>query len=624
MLKDKNNAKFAALLTPIAEEDLQVSDALKTELEGFYNEFGTKFQTGKVITGKVVSKDNNGILVSIDYKSDGLIPNYEFSDYELKKIIPNETIEVMLDRLEDKNGMVILSYQKAKALKAWDKIATLAAADEPVTGVVTHKVKGGLSVDVGIPAFLPGSQVDIQRVSDFDQFVGQDVTCKILKVNKKRGNIIVSRRKYIEEQRTEDKKKALETIQEGQVLQGIVKNITSYGVFIDVGGIDGLLHITDMSWGRIAHPSELVKIGSTINVKVIAFDKKHEKISLGMKQLTPNPWENVNTLYPVGSKAKGRISSITDYGLFVEVEKGVEGLVHISEISWTERISNLSKHYNVGDTIEALVVALDKDNRRMSLSIKQMSEDPWKAVADKFKIGDKITGKISNITDFGLFVQLLEGVDGLVHISDLSWTDHVAHPSDKYKKGDMVDAIILAIDIDNRKVSLGIKQLEKDPWANVANEYTVGSIVEGTVSKITTFGAFIKLATGIEGLVHISELAESSVAKVEDVLKVGQVEKFKVIKVSPEERKLGLSLRALKEPAKPAEGLEKTPEQVREVQEKAMQQQRERAQKMQAQLKASSKPKEPTQIKTSLQQALEEHAAKMKNLENKEDKKEDK
>ncbi len=588
------------------EEALKIEESLQKELAEYYDEFGVKFQVGKIVSGRVVSKDSGGVLVSIDYKSDGLIPNFEFSDYELKKITVGEPIEVMLDRLEDKNGMVILSYQKAKALKAWDKIAELAEKDEPVTGVVTHKVKGGLSVDVGIPAFLPGSQVDVQRVTDFDGFVGQEVTCKILKINKKRGNIIISRRKYIEEQRTEDKKKALETIQDGQVLQGIVKNITSYGVFIDVGGIDGLLHITDMSWGRIAHPSELVKIGSTIPVKVIAFDKKHEKISLGMKQLTPNPWENVNTKYPIGSKVSGRISSITDYGLFVEVEKGVEGLVHISEISWTERISNLSKHFTVGQTIEALVVALDKDNRRMSLSIKQMSEDPWKAVGEKFKVGDKITGKITNITDFGLFVQLLDGVDGLVHISDLSWTDHIAHPGDKYKKGDSVDAIVLAIDIDNRKVSLGIKQLEKDPWANVANEYAVGSIVEGTVSKITSFGAFVKLPTGIEGLVHISELSNNEVSKVEDILKVGQVEKFKVIKVSAEDRKLGLSLRALTEPK---------PEAKAATQEKQPEQREERAprpQQQRSEPRVAAKPKDQPQPKGTLQQALEEHAARLK------------
>jgi len=456
MLKDKLNRFSDILNNNLHDEELIVDDASKQIIGQMFEDFEAKFKVGRVITGRVVLKDNSGLLVSIDYKSDGLIPAYEFSEYELKKFKPNDEVEVMLDRLEDENGSVILSYQKAKAIKAWDKIAELATKDEPVTGVVTHKVKGGLSVDVGIPAFLPGSQVDVQRVSDFDQFVGQEVTCRILKVNKKRGNVILSRRKFIEDQRSEDKKKALETIQDGQVLQGIVKNITSYGVFVDIGGIDGLLHITDMSWGRIGHPSELVRIGDTITVKVISFDKQHEKISLGMKQLTPNPWEEIDKRYPIATKVKGRVSSITDYGLFVEVEKGIEGLVHISEISWTERINNLSKHFNLGDEIEAVVVALDKDNRRMSLSVKKLSDDPWKAVAEKFKPGEKINGKITNIADFGLFVQLLEGVDGLVHISDISWTEHIAHPADKYKKGDMVDAVVLSIDAANRKVSLGI------------------------------------------------------------------------------------------------------------------------------------------------------------------------
>ena len=444
---------------------------------------------------------------------------------------------------------MVLSYQKAKSIKAWDKITELAESDKPVRGVVTHKVKGGLSIDIGIPAFLPGSQVDIQRVTDFDQFVGQEVECKILKVNRKRGNVIVSRRKYLEEQRMEDKKKALEVLEEGQVVQGIVKNITNYGAFVDVGGVDGLLHITDMSWGRISHPSELVKIGDTISVKIISFDKKHEKISLGMKQLSKNPWDEVEEKYTVGSKIKGRISSITDYGLFVEIEKGIEGLVHISEISWTERITNLSKHFKVNQEIEVAVVAVTKENRRMSLSIKQLAEDPWKAVSENFKIGDKIKGSITNITDFGLFVQLYDGVDGLVHVSDISWIEHITHPNDKFKKGDKVEAIILAMDIPSKKISLGIKQLENDPWGTIEKDYPVGKIVEGVVSKITNFGAFIKLPSGIEGLVHISEISSKEPEKADEVLKVGQKESFKVIKVNRDERKLGLSLKAIKEPA---------------------------------------------------------------------------
>ncbi|MBY0352971.1 30S ribosomal protein S1 [Candidatus Babeliales bacterium] len=607
MVRDNQKMISSRWSAELIEDEFQLNDAQKAELTELYDDISNKFKVGKVIKGKVIAKENNGVLVNIDYKSDGLIPQYEFSDYELKGLQSGTEIDVLLDRLEDEGGCVVLSYQKAKALKAWDNITDLATSDEPVRGVVTHKVKGGLSVDVGIPAFLPGSQIDIQRVTDFDQFVGQEVTCKILKVNKKRGNVIISRRKYIEEQRFEDKKKALETIQEEQVLQGIVKNITSYGVFVDVGGIDGLLHITDMSWGRIAHPSEMVRIGDTITVKVISFDKMHEKISLGMKQLTPNPWEHVAAQYPLHSNIKGKISSITDYGLFIEVEKGVEGLVHISEISWTERINNLSRYFHVGQEIEALVVALDKDNRRMSLSIKQLNEDPWKTVADKFKIGDKIHGKITNITDFGLFVQLLDGVDGLVHISDISWTDHVSHPSERYQKGSMVDAVILSIDPDNRKVSLGIKQLENDPWTTVESEYKVGTMIQGTVSKITNFGAFVKLPTGIEGLVHISELSESDVQKVEDIIKVGETKEFRIIKVSPEERKLGLSLKPEKVKSAPTEEERREEAAVEKIQAKkaaaAAEQKAPRQEQQQQQ-------QQPTAMKSSLQQALEKHMQK--------------
>lgn len=637
-----NNPRLSPLLsTELLDEQFHVDPQQLSELNDFYQGVINKFQLGKVIKGRVIAREGSGLAVSIGYKSDGTIPGYEFTDNELAKFAAGSEIDVLLDRLEDENGNVVLSFQKAKALKAWETIAALAAADEPVRGMVTHKVKGGLSVDVGIPAFLPGSQIDVQRVIDFDQFVGQEVTCKILKVNKKRGNIIISRRKFIEEQRMEGKKKALETISDGQILQGIVKNITSYGVFVDVGGIDGLLHITDMSWGRIAHPSELVKLGNTITVKVISFDRAHEKISLGLKQLEPNPWEHVDTKYPIGTLIKGKISSITDYGLFVEVEKGVEGLVHISEISWSERISNLSKHFSVEEEVQARVVSLDKDNRRMSLSVKQIQEDPWKVVPSKFKVSEKISGKVTNITDFGIFVQLLEGVDGLVHISDISWTDHVSHPSERYKKGDMVEAIILSIDQDNRKVSLGIKQLDKDPWEKVGETYKVDELVEGTVSKITNFGAFIKLPTGIEGLIHISELAsDKEVEKVEDVLKVGQSAQFRIIKVSPDDRKLGLSLNLTKKSAQASSSETGAPTPRTERPERAERAERperaERAERSErsestGERKQSSAPRtfkkakneerndyrtegnEPSTMKSSLQQALEDHMKKQSN-----------
>ncbi|MCK4517154.1 30S ribosomal protein S1 [Candidatus Babeliales bacterium] len=597
MNKDQNKLKAAQIQGAALLEDLyQISDDQKAELTGLYDDIFNTFKLGKILQGKIVVKDNTGVIIDISYKSNGHVPGYEFSDFEFRKLREGDDIEVLLDRFEDESGNVVLSYQKAKSLRAWDTLLKLAENDEPVRGVVTHKVKGGLSLDIGIPAFLPGSQVDVQRVNDFDQFVGQEVTCKILKVNQKRGNVIVSRRRYLEEQRFEDKKKALETLAQDQVLQGVVKNITNYGVFVDVGGIDGLLHITDMSWRRISHPSELVRIGDTITVKVISFDKNHEKISLGIKQLEDNPWDKIEEKYSVGDNLKGKVSSITDYGLFVEVDTGIEGLVHISEISWTERINNLSKHYNVGDEVDVAIVALDKSNRRMSLSIKRLHEDPWKVVGDKFHVGDKISGSVSNITDFGIFVQLYDGVDGLVHISDISWTEHIVHPGDQYKKGDIVEAQILAIDPENKKISLGIKQLSTDPWEKIADEYPVGQVLEGTVSKVTNFGAFIRLDSGIEGLVHISELSDKEIEKVDDIVKVGEKMKFKVIKVSKEERKLGLSLKALTETT-PRSSVETKRTYERKTEPR-------RGNREESSGNGSS-------VKTAMQQAFEDHAQRM-------------
>lgn len=523
--------------------ELQLNAEQQKELASLYEGTLDSFKPGTIITGKVIRVTADGVLVDIHYKSDGLIPLYEFTDHELKKFTQGSDIEVIIDELENVDGNIILSYEKAKAHKAWGVILELFAEGKPVEGEVTHKVKGGLSVDIGIPAFLPGSQVDVQRVTDFDQFVGQTITAHIIKVNQKRGNVIISRRKFLNEQRSEVRKKILDQLKPTDVIQGIVKNITSYGAFIDIGGVDGLLHITDMTWGRIAHPSEMLKIGDTITVQVLSFDKDHEKISLGMKQLEGNPWKDLPESIQVGSKVKGHVSSITDYGLFVKIAEGVEGLVHISEISWTDRIADLHKTYKVGDEIEVLVVSLDKENRRMSLSIKQMDKNPWDAVADEFQVGQTIKGKISNITDFGIFIQLAPGIDGLVHISDLSWTEHIKHPADVFKKGDEVEAVITNIDKQKKKISLGIKQLIENPWDNLESKYPIGSNVEGEVTKITDFGAFIKLPSGIEGLVHISELSGNNVGKVEDILKVGQKAEFRVIKINQEEHKLGLSLK---------------------------------------------------------------------------------
>ncbi len=536
-------SQFAHLKKDLQEDSLVLTQEQLTELQSLYDGALQQFKSGKIVHGKIIQITPDGVLVDIGYKSYGFIPDFQFTDFELKKLKQSDEIEVILDELEDIEGNVVLSYEKAKALRAWDSIVKMHEEGRPVEGIVTHKVRGGLSVDIGVPAFLPGSQVDVQRVTDFDQYVGQSITAHVIKVNQKRGNVIISRRKFLSEQRQESRRKVLENLKENDVIQGIVKNITNYGVFIDVGGVDGLLHITDMTWGRIAHPSELVKIGDKITVKIISFDKENEKISLGMKQLTENPWAQIPESLKIGSHITGKISSITDYGLFVEILPGVEGLVHISEISWTDRITDLHKHFKVGQEIKALVVSLDKDNRRMSLSLKQLEKNPWEEVGKQFQPGQRVKGKISNITDFGIFVQLIPGIDGLVHVSDLSWTAHVAHPADLYKKGQEVEAIVLGVDEENKRIALGIKQLTENPWQNIEEQYPAGSIVEGEVSKITNFGAFVKLPTGIEGLVHVSEFDGQNADDIARVLSIGQKHTFRVTKVSKEDQKVGLSMK---------------------------------------------------------------------------------
>ena len=532
--RSQNKSLFEDMELELNTEQLQ-------ELSDLYEGIFDIFQPGKIITGKIIQVDSDGVLVDIEFKSRGLISKFEFGDHELKSLKAGDDIEVMIDTLENPDGSVVLSYEKAKAMRAWNDIMKHYEAGEPVHGVVTHKVKGGLSVDIGIPAFLPGSQIDLQRVTDFDQFVGQTIPAKIIKVNQKRGNVIISRRKYLSDLRSESRKQIIDTLAEGQVIQGIVKNITNYGVFIDIGGLDGLLHITDMTWGRIAHPSEMVKIGDTVTVKVLSFDKDNEKISLGLKQLNENPWTKVASDLEIGKRIKGKVSSITDYGLFVEVAKDIEGLVHISEISWTDRINDLHKRFKIADEIEILIVSIDTDNRRMSLSIKQLEDNPWESIDKQFKVGDKVHGKISNITDFGIFIQILPGIDGLVHISDLSWTEHIDHPRDRYAIGEEVESAILAIDKENKKISLGIKQLLQDPWDSADTDYPTNSVIEGTISKITNFGAFAKLPSGIEGLAHNSVLIAEQNKKADEIFKAGEKHQFRVINVNKKDRKLGLS-----------------------------------------------------------------------------------
>jgi small subunit ribosomal protein S1 len=465
MSKKVLSAQQFCKASPLASDDaVALTPQQEQELAHLYEGALGNYRQGSLTEGKVVAVTSDGVLVDIGFKSDGLIPLYEFSEDDLKKYAVGTSIEVTINDLEDANGVVVLSFEQAKAARVWSTIMKLFEENKPVEGIVTHKVKGGLNVDIGVPAFLPGSQVDVQRVADFDTYLKQPVTAYIIKVNPKRGNVIISRRKYLSEQRADARKRVMDTIHVGDVIQGVVKNITNYGAFVDIGGVDGLLHITDMAWTRIAHPSEMLKIGDTVAVKVLTLDAVHEKISLGIKQLAGNPWEQLSQDISIGSTVKGTISSIADYGLFVTVARGVEGLIHISEVSWTERISDLHKYYRVGDTVEARVVSLDTENRRMSLSVKQLDKNPWDVIAENLKVGQVVSGPVSNVVDFGIFVQVTPGIDGLVHVADFSWTEHVKHPSDLYKKGDVIQAIVTDINPQKKKISLSIKQLQQNPW----------------------------------------------------------------------------------------------------------------------------------------------------------------
>jgi len=608
------------LLEQEQDEALSLNEQQQADLAQLYEGTAEKFKVGTIVESTVLELLEDGVTVDIQYKSHGFVPFHEFNEHERASLEPGKKIEVLIDDLENVDGNVIVSYEKAKAARAWQGIVKRYESDEPVEGVVTHRVKGGLSVDIGIPAFLPGSQVDVQRVTNFDQYVGQSITAKILKINPKRGNVIISRRKYLNEQLSETRKQILSNLDVGQTIQGIVKNITNYGVFIDIGGVDGLLHITDMTWGRISHPSEIVNLGETVTVKVLSFDRANEKISLGMKQLHENPWEKLGDEIQIGSRITGNVSSITDYGLFIEVAPNVEGLVHISEVSWTDRISDLREHYEPGQEVEVLVVSLDKENRRMSLSIKQLEENPWQQIVNQFREGQVVSGPITNITDFGIFIQLLDGIDGLVHISDLSWTEHIKHPSQLYKEGQEVRAMVTEIDGEKKKISLSIKALEDNPWEKIEEQYPTGTRVEGEISKVTDFGAFIKLESGIEGLVHISEIAHTPVEVVDNALKiydsdkkeqvaetltVGDTKEFQVIKVSRAEQKLGLSLKALKDKPASKKTTQRTSKPASDKKEQQQKPQAQKAQKQQRQSEPSSQMKSALQIELEKMQEEE-------------------
>ncbi|MDP7692266.1 MAG: 30S ribosomal protein S1 [Vicinamibacterales bacterium] len=501
---------------------------------------------GEVIKGTVLKVSSSDVVVDVGYKSEGIIQLQEFIDEQGECIVqPGDTVDVLLERTEDRDGHIVLSREKAEKMKIWDEVEKAYDDKKVVIGRVIERIKGGLAVDIGVRAFLPGSQVDVRPVRNLDALRGQELRMLVIKVNKKRGNIVLSRKVLLEEENAEKKKHTLATLEEGKVLRGTVKNITDYGAFIDLGGIDGLLHVTDMSWGRAAHPSDLFKVNDEADVVVLKFDRTTERVSLGYKQLHADPWTAVEERYPVGQRVDGKVVSLTDYGAFIELEPGVEGLIHVSEMSWSKRVKHPSKLLNVGDAVESMVLGVDPQARRISLGLKQVESNPWHQLADKYPIGSTLTGKVRNLTEFGAFVEVEEGIDGLIHISDMSWRKRLKHPSEVLKKGDEVEAMVLNIDPDNQRLSLGLKQLATDIWDDFFENNKVGTVVEGKVGRITNFGAFVELAEGIEGLIHVSEFDDQAGHdKVE--LKVDEVTSMKIIKLSPSERKIGLSIRALK------------------------------------------------------------------------------
>src|SRR3954469_25537313 len=532
----------------VNQSGLEGEEDFATMFEASLKERGGEglLKEGEIVKGIVVQITKEYAVVDIGYKSEGQVPISEFTSPKGEVAVkPGDTVEVLLESRENDTGMVVLSKEKADKMRIWDEISAACERDEIVKGVIVGRVKGGLQVDIGVKAFLPGSQVDIRPVRNLDQYLGKDFDFKVIKFNKKRGNIVLSRRVLLEKQREELKKTTLTRLKEGAVLTGVVKNLTDYGAFIDLGGIDGLLHITDMSWGRIGHPSEVFNVGDEVRVVVLKFDPQTERVSLGLKQIQEDPWHRADEKYPVGTRVSGKVVSLTEYGAFIEIEQGVEGLVHVSEMSWTKRVKHPSKMLEVGAQVEAVVLDIDPKAKRIALGMKQTEANPWTLLEDKYPIGSVIKGQVRNVTDFGIFVGVEEGIDGLVHVSDLSWVKHVKHPSELFKKSDEVEAVVLNIDVENERFSLGIKQLLQDPWDTLSERHPIGTNVHGKVTKVTDFGAFVEIEPGIEGLVHVSELREERVEKPSDVVKDGDELEVKVIDINTADRKIALSAKAV-------------------------------------------------------------------------------
>jgi small subunit ribosomal protein S1 len=525
------------------------------DFQTLYEESLKTLEEGQILRGIVVDITPDHVTVDVGYKSEGQIPMQEFLKRDKKVDVKiGDRIDVLLERKESEEGLLTLSKEKADRINVWKDISRSCREGEVIEGEIVGKVKGGLSVDIGhIQAFLPGSQIDLKPIRNLDALIGQRLRFKVIKFNRKRNNIVLSRRVLLDEERKQLREETLKNLKEGDVVEGTVKNLTDYGAFIDLGGMDGLLHITDISWGRIGHPSEKLSVGDRIKVKILHFDQEKQKVSLGLKQALPDPWESLPRKYPIGSRLKGKVVNVTDYGVFVELEEGVEGLVHISELTWSKKMKHPSKIVHIGDTVEVMVLDCDPAKRRISLGMKQIEPNPWALIEEKYPVGTKVVGRVKTVTDFGIFIGFDEGVDGLVHVSEMSWTKKIKHPSELYKKGQEVEAVVLNIDRKNERFSLGIKQLTPDPWRDVARRYRKGEVVVGKVTNVTDFGAFVELEEGIEGLVHVSEISREKVEKPSDVLKVGDTLSAVVLHIDPHDRRIGLSIKGLKEKAEKAE-----------------------------------------------------------------------
>ena len=520
----------------------------KEDFERLLNSYSQFSQPplGSLLHGRVVRIAGSDVIVDVGYKCEGVISADEFKDKVGNlRIQPGDEIEVMMESAEERDGYVVLSRERAKRLKVWDDIESAYERQSVIPAMVLEKIKGGLAVDIGVRAFLPGSQIDVKPVRNLDALIGQEISCKIIKLNKKRSNIVVSRKVVMEAESARLKERTLAGLAEGAVVTGTVKNITDYGVFVDLGGIDGLLHVTDLSWGRVAHPSEAVSVGQELQVKIVKFDREKERVSLGLKQLSEDPWLSVAEKFIVGSRVKGKILNLTDYGAFVELEQGIEGLIHVSEMSWSKRVKHPSKIVSPGATVETVVLEVNPHDRRISLGLKQTEPNPWETLAQRYAVGTMVKGRVRNLTDFGAFVEVEEGIDGLVHVSDISWSKRIKHPSEALKKGEVVQAVVLNIDPENRRLSLGMKQLQQDAWETFCSRYHVGDVIHGKVVRKASFGVFVELAEGIEGLCHVSEISAEPIDKRSIPMEAGQEADFKIIKMNEEERKVGLSIKAL-------------------------------------------------------------------------------